>query len=163
MIFLRNFSLQYLFTLRVFARNLLRGNRRRNTFRFDVWAGANLFTSRVFARFLLRRIREFFFINYNTITNYIVIKNELRNLDHVLGVVSQTTVSGGNQTHDPHSNSLAHYPLDYQGTQIFFQISFFWKCLDCVLNRGLTYNDPIHCLLNCGVLPNRYSCKQWLF
>ena len=31
--FLRNFSWQFLFTLRVFARNLLRGNRRRNTFR----------------------------------------------------------------------------------------------------------------------------------
>ena len=31
-IFLRNFSWQFLFTLRVFARNLLRGNRRRNIF-----------------------------------------------------------------------------------------------------------------------------------
>ena len=30
---MRNFSWQFLFTLRVFARNLLRGNRRRNTFR----------------------------------------------------------------------------------------------------------------------------------
>ena len=30
--FLRNFSWQFYFTLRVFARNLLRGNRRRNTF-----------------------------------------------------------------------------------------------------------------------------------
>ena len=42
-IFLRNFSWQFLFTLRVFGRNLLRGNRRRNafcTFCFDVWPGA---------------------------------------------------------------------------------------------------------------------------
>ena len=31
--------------------------------------------------------------------------------------MSQTKVSGGNQTHDPHTNSLAHYPLDSQATQ----------------------------------------------
>ena len=43
--FLRNFSWQFLFTLGVFVRNLLRGNRRRNL---------------VF----------YLFINYNTITNY---------------------------------------------------------------------------------------------
>ena len=30
--------------------------------------------------------------------------------------MSQTKVSVGNRTHDPHANSLAHYPLDYQGT-----------------------------------------------
>ena len=36
-IFLRNFSLQFLFTLIVFARNLLRGNSRRNTFRISFW------------------------------------------------------------------------------------------------------------------------------
>ena len=32
---------------------------------------------------------------------------EQSNLDHVLGVVSQTRVSGGYRTHDPHANSLA--------------------------------------------------------
>ena len=57
------------------------------------------------------------FINYNTITNYILILYDLSNLDHVLGVVPQTRVSGGNRTHDPQANSLAHYPPDYQGTQ----------------------------------------------
>ena len=36
------------------------------------------------------------------------------------GVASQTRVSGGNRTHNPHANSLVHYPLDYQGTQCFF-------------------------------------------
>ena len=36
----------------------------------------------------------------------------------VLGVVLQTRVSGGNRTHDPHANSLAQYPLVYQGTLI---------------------------------------------
>ena len=36
-LFLRNFSWQFLFTLRVFARNLLRGNRQRNTFRIFFW------------------------------------------------------------------------------------------------------------------------------
>ena len=34
----------------------------------------------------------------------------------MLGIVSQIRVSGGNRTHDPHANSLAYYPLDYQGT-----------------------------------------------
>ena len=41
-----------------------------------------------------------------------------RNFHHVLGVVSQNRVSGGNQTHGRNANSLAHYPLDYQGTHI---------------------------------------------
>ena len=47
------------------------------------------------------------FFNYNTITNYILIIYELSNLDHTLGVVSQIRVSGRNQTHDRHANSLA--------------------------------------------------------
>ena len=55
-----------------------------------------------------------FFINYNTITNYILIVYEPNNLDNVFGVVSQIRVSGGYWTHDPHANSLAHYPLDDQ-------------------------------------------------
>ena len=59
----------------------------------------------------------YLFINYNTITNYILIIYELSNFDHVLSVVSQTRVSGGNRTRDLHANSLGHYPLDYQGTQ----------------------------------------------
>ena len=46
----------------------------------------------------------YLFINYNTITNYILIIYEQSNFDHLLGVVSQTRVSGGN------------YSLDYQGT-----------------------------------------------
>ena len=41
---------------------------------------------------------------------------ELSNFDHLLGVVSQSRVSGGNRSHDPHTNSLVHYPLYYQGT-----------------------------------------------
>ena len=49
--------------------------------------------------------------------NYILIIYKLSNFDHMLGVVSQTRVSGGNRTNDPHVNSLAHYPLDCQGTQ----------------------------------------------
>ena len=58
----------------------------------------------------------YLFINYNTITYYIVIIFYINNFDHELGAVSQTRVSGGNRTHDPHANSLAHYPLDYPGT-----------------------------------------------
>ena len=42
----------------------------------------------------------------------------MSSFDHVLGVVSQTRVSGVNRTHDPEANSLAHYQLDYQGTQL---------------------------------------------
>ena len=34
----------------------------------------------------------------------------------MLGVVLQTRVSGVYRTHDPLANSLAHYPLDQQGT-----------------------------------------------
>ena len=65
---------------------------------------------------LIELICIYLFINYNTITNYILIIYKLSNLDHVLSVVSQARVSDGNQTHDPHTNSLAHY----QGTQYVF-------------------------------------------
>ena len=34
----------------------------------------------------------------------------------MFGEVSQSRVSDGNRTNDPHANSLAHYPLVYQGT-----------------------------------------------
>ena len=33
---------------------------------------------------------------------------ELRNFDHVLGVMSHTKISVANETHDPYANSLAH-------------------------------------------------------
>ena len=56
----------------------------------------------------------FEFINYNTITNYVPNIYELSSFDHMLGVVSQTTVSGWNRTHNPYANRLAHYPLSYQ-------------------------------------------------
>ena len=36
----------------------------------------------------------------------------------MFGVVPQTKISAGNRTHDPDANSLAHYPLGYQGTHI---------------------------------------------
>ena len=65
----------------------------------------------------MKIVKKFWSINYNTITNYILIIYELSNFDHVFGVVSQTKVSGGNRNHEPHANSLAYYPLDYQGTQ----------------------------------------------
>ena len=58
----------------------------------------------------------YLFIYYNIITNYILIIYELSNFDYLLGVMSQTRISGGNRTHDPLANSLAHYPLDYQDT-----------------------------------------------
>ena len=51
---------------------------------------------------------------------------ELSNFDHLLGVVSQTRGSG-NRTHDLHTNSLAHYPRDYQGPQ--FGIVFLYSLI----------------------------------
>ena len=39
----------------------------------------------------------------------------MSNFEYLLDVVSQTRVSGGNRTHDPHTNN----PLDYQGTQFY--------------------------------------------
>ena len=53
-------------------------------------------------------INLFLFINYNTTTNYIVIIYVPSNFDHVLGVETQTRHSGGNRTHNPHANNLAH-------------------------------------------------------
>ena len=49
---------------------------------------------------------------------------KLCNFDNMLGVVSHTRVSGKNRTHDIHVNSLAHYPLDYQGA---------WQISNCIL------------------------------
>ena len=43
---------------------------------------------------------------------------ELSKLGHVLGVMSQTRVPGGNQNHHPHTYSLTHYSLDNQETQL---------------------------------------------
>ena len=56
----------------------------------------------------------YLFIYFNAITSYILIIYELSNFDHVFGVVLQNRVTGENRIHD--NNSLAHYPLDYQGT-----------------------------------------------
>ena len=60
---------------------------------------------------------EVYLLQYNTIRNYILIIYELSNFDYLPGVVSQTRVSGGNRNHEPHTNILAHYLLDYRGTQ----------------------------------------------
>ena len=69
-----------------------------------------------------RNCKHFFFLRYILfiyllITIQLQIIFELSNFDHVFDVVSQTRVSGVHWTHDPHANSLAHYPLDYQGTR----------------------------------------------
>ena len=42
----------------------------------------------------------YLFINYHTITYYLLIINELSNFGHVVGVVLQTRFSFGNQSHD---------------------------------------------------------------
>ena len=51
----------------------------------------------------------------------------------MLSVVPQTTVSRANRTHDPYANSLAHYPLDYQGTLFFLTLNlYYWKALSLI-------------------------------
>ena len=57
-------------------------------------------------------------INCSAIKNYNLNIYELSNFEHVLSVVSQTRVLVGSRTHDLYANSLAHYPLDYHGTQV---------------------------------------------
>ena len=57
----------------------------------------------------------YLFINYNTITNYILIIYELSNLDYLLGIVSQTRDSGGNRTYDPHTISPITIPTRLPG------------------------------------------------
>ena len=59
----------------------------------------------------LCKVRKIFI--YQLQYNYILIIHELNNLEHVIGLVLQTRVSGENRIHDP----LAHYSLDYQDTQ----------------------------------------------
>ena len=44
---------------------------------------------------------------------YLFITTQLQ-IVPVLGIMSQTRVFGGNRTHNPHANNLAHYPLDYK-------------------------------------------------
>ena len=56
-------------------------------------------------------------INSNIITNNIRFVYKLSNFAHILSVVSQASVSCSNRTHEPYANSLAHYPLNYPGTQ----------------------------------------------
>ena len=59
---------------------------------YYVWIGLSLCSKKCLQLFIFSiSNREYFlfylFINYNTITNYILILYELSNLDHVLGVV----------------------------------------------------------------------------
>ena len=59
----------------------------------------------------------------------------------------QTRISGWNRTHDPHANSLAHYPLDYQGTLYNFiivvQLLFLKHYADKALQLMLTASESI--------------------
>ena len=56
---------------------------------------------------------------------------ELSDFDHVFGIVSQTRVSGGKRTHNPHANTVvAYYTLDYQGT--LYKILLKVHCIDLV-------------------------------
>ena len=77
---------------------------------FNLWCKA-LFLWKINADSI--PINKILFINYNTILNYILIIYKLSNFDHVLRVVSQTRVYGGNRSYDSHSNSFGHCPLEY--------------------------------------------------
>ena len=59
-----------------------------------------------------------------SILKEIFIYYELSNFDHLLGVLTQTRVTGGNRIHAAYANSRTHYPLDYQGTQKKFVYIF---------------------------------------
>ena len=61
----------------------------------------------------IRNLFIYLFINYNTITNYILIIYEMSNIDHLLGVVSQTRVSGGNRN-DMKSFFFQSFKLSFQ-------------------------------------------------
>ena len=54
----------------------------------------------------------------------------------MFGVVSQTRFFGGNRTHDPHANSLAHYPL---------YLLFFFLIHECL--KPVCYADNVFLLL----------------
>ena len=90
-----------------------------------IWQYSTFFENfRKPTHFIRSGLYFYLFNNYNTITNYILILYELSIFDQVLGVMSQTRVSGENSTHDPHVNSLAHYPLYYQSTPYIFIFRF---------------------------------------
>ena len=71
----------------------------------------------------------YLFINYNKITNYILIIYELSKFDHLLGIVSQTRVSGENRTHDPYTNGVF---FSTKKCALYFKKCNFvfvsWKC-----------------------------------
>ena len=78
---LRNFSWQFLFTLRVFARNLLKGNRRRNTFRISfyclVWDSNSGFSSNKPTHYLLDWLLQPISLDYDLVSynTYVVCIN----------------------------------------------------------------------------------------
>ena len=66
---------------------------------------------------------------------------ELSNFDHVLGVMSQSRVSGGKRTHDPYANSLVHYSLDYQGTPKVMLLSKILHNFLLILQNNFHHSD----------------------
>ena len=69
-----------------------------------------------FKRFFeIKKNRQYFIFHISDVEEHL-----LSNFDHEFGIVSQTRVSVGNRTQDPHANSLIHYPLDYQSTLFEF-------------------------------------------
>ena len=129
--FLRNFSWKFLFTLRVFARNLLKGNRQRNTFRilFQCLAlGSNPgFSSNMPIHYLLDHgdfTKNYFF-------------------DFFCSADCVQTLQADLYTHRVFARNLLKV-VEY----IFSHISF-W-CLTWDLNRGLTSYKPTHYLLDYG-------------
>ena len=60
---------------------------------------------------------------------------KLSNLHQVLGVVTQTKISGGYRNHDPHTNSLAHTHLRNLLMAILFIFGVF--CFVCDIETGI--------------------------
>ena len=80
--FFEKLFITILFALRVFARNLLRGNRRKNTFRirFDVWPGLRTLAFR-----LIRNNQGTFIENKNRLKSNMYVDSAIRkiNLLHI--------------------------------------------------------------------------------
>ena len=82
-------------------------------------------------------------MNWFLISNYIATKYDLSNFNHVLGAVSQTKTFGGSRTYDLHANSLAHYPLDYQGTLLTSDFLTSFTKLSNINVIAITIKDKI--------------------
>ena len=141
-IFEKLFHGKFIFTLRVFARNLLRGNRRRNIFCILIWRLAYAtnpgFTSNKSTYYLLD------YGDFHFHSTHIVCVNSV----HEWFTVAEKLF----MVFRAFDTNLREEVV----VEIFLHISFWLKCLTWGLNYGLMSNKPTHHLLNkvCVCLPS---------